>query len=538
MKFSLLFLAFFTSVISLTKAQTSPFEIAIEPISIPNLEGMQAYVFGQDDGKWVILGGRVDGLHRRQPFASFDIAGQNTLITVVDPASKQKWTTSISALQVSIQEQLLSTNMEFHQEGKYLYLLGGYGYSAATGDHITHPYLTAIDVPKLIEAVIKGTTITPYFRQIKDSMMAVTGGYLNKIFDIYYLTGGQKFTGRYNPMGPDHGPGFKQEYTNSIRRFSIDDDGVRLSIKHLKTTVDSVNLHRRDYNVVPQIMPSGEEGLTAFSGVFQRNADLPYLNCVNIDSTSHQVNPTFSQYYNHYHCAHMAVYSEKNREMHNVFFGGIAQYYDSAGVLIQDNDVPFVKTIARVSRDSNGNMAEYKLPVEMPSYLGAGSEFISLEDLSYYDNGVLKLDELKSDSTLVGYIFGGIQSSARNIFFTNTGTQSSASNRLFKVYVINKKTGGIDHLNSESINSLKMQVFPNPNEGDFKVKFNLQKRSKVELNIFDAKGQLIDQIVLENLKIGENIFSKHIVQFQEGGVYYISLETSFEKSLQMVVIHQ
>ena len=46
------------------------------------------------------------------------------------------------------------------------------------------------------------------------------------------------------------------------------------------------------------------------------------------------------------------------------FFGGIAQYYDSLGILVQDNNVPFVKTIARVTRDASGTMAEYKLPIE------------------------------------------------------------------------------------------------------------------------------------------------------------------------------
>lgn len=65
-------------------------------------------------------------------------------------------------------------------------------------------------------------------------------------------------------MGPNHGPGFVQEYTNSVRRFKIIDDGVNLSVVHLPSFVDSDQLHRRDYNVVPQIMPNGEEGLTVF----------------------------------------------------------------------------------------------------------------------------------------------------------------------------------------------------------------------------------------------------------------------------------
>ena len=238
-------------------------------------------------------------------------------------------------------------------------------------------------------------------------MFAVTGGVLNKINTTYYLTGGQKFMGRYNPTGPNHGPGFVQLYTNAIRKFKINDNGVSLSVTHLPSTVDAVNLHRRDYNVVPQILPTGEEGITAFSGVFQVGADLPYLNCVNIDSMGYNVNNAFAQYYNHYHCARIPLYSATQNQMHTVFFGGIAQYYDSLGTLVQDNNVPFVKTIARVSRNANGIMSEYKLPIEMPALLGAGSEFIPVEGLSHYANDVLKLDDFTADTTLLGYVFGG-----------------------------------------------------------------------------------------------------------------------------------
>jgi hypothetical protein len=333
-------------------------------------------------------------------------------------------------------------------------LLGGYGYSNTSADHITYPNLSAIKVPDVINAVINGSSFTSYFRQITDTMFAVTGGYLNKINNTFYLTGGQKFIGRYNPMGPTHGPGFIQEYTNASRKFTISYNGVTLSVTHLPAIVDATNLHRRDYNVVPQIMPTGQEGLTAFSGVFQTGADLPFLNCVNIDSTGHSINNAFSQYYNHYHCADIPLYSASNNEMHTIFFGGIAQYYDSLGVLVQDDNVPFVKTIARVTRYANGSMAEYKLPIEMPALLGAGSEFIPKTDIPRFNNEVLKLDDFTTDSTFVGYIYGGISSTAANIFFTNTGTQSSASSQIFKVYVIKNSTTDIHDLNKQSIGTL------------------------------------------------------------------------------------
>jgi len=521
---------------SKSNAQTAPFQIAIEPMNISGLGGLQSFAWGQHDGKWLIIGGRLDGLHQRQPFAAFDVAGHNNQLIVIDPEAQQKWSAPLSSLPTGLQEQLSSTNMEFHQEGDYLYMTGGYGYSNTSADHITYPNLSAVNVANVINAIINGTSFASNFRQITDTMFAVTGGYLNKIYNTYHLTGGQKFIGRYNPMGPTHGPGFIQEYTNSSRRFTISDNGVMLTITHLPAIVDTANLHRRDYNVVPQIMPTGQEGLTTFSGVFQEGIDLPFLNSINIDSAGHSVNNIFSQYYNHYHCAHIPIYEASINAMHTVFFGGIAQYYDSSGILVQDNNVPFVRTIARVTRDASGLMAEYKLPIEMPSLLGAGSEFIPVENLPQFNNAVLKLDDFTADTTLVGYIYGGISSTAANIFFTNTGTESNASSQIFKVFVIKSSTIGIHELNTQSNGTLQMQVYPNPNNGNFIVKFNLRDAGEVKVIISDASGKIIENTILKKLQTGENSYSRKIKNLINGGIYYITLETTYEKATQKIIV--
>lgn len=519
-------------------AQTAPFQIAIEPFTINGLGGIQSFAWGQHNGKWLILGGRLDGLHRRQPFAAFDVAGNNNQVIVVDPVSLQLWTATLSTLPVDLQEQLQSTNMEFYQEGNYLYLAGGYGYSNSAADHITYPYLSAVHVPDVIDAVVNGLPLTTGFRQLYDTMFAVTGGYMNKINSMFYLTGGQRFIGRYNPMGPTHGPGFIQRYTNAIRRFTLTDNGSSLIVNHLPEINDSINLHRRDYNVVPQILPGGDEGLTAFSGVFREGLDLPFLNCVNIDSVGYSVNNSFSQYYNHYHCAHLPLYSSFTNEMHTVFFGGIAQYYDSIGILVQDDNVPFVKTIARVTREANGVMSEYKLPVEMPTLLGAGSEFIPNENLSRYSNGVIKLDSLAPDTTFVGYIYGGISSTAANIFFTNTGIESSASNQLFRVYVIKNPGVGIHSLNSQSTGTLQMQVYPNPNSGSFVVNYTLRYPGRVTLTVSKPNGELLEKSVIENSNVGANTLTKSIRDISKSGVYILTLETESEKAIQKLILNR
>ena len=514
-------------------SQTTPFNIYIEPMNISGLGGLQAYAFGQHNGKWLVVGGRLDGLHRRQPFAAFDVAGNNNQLIVIDPVSQQKWTAPITSLAVSLQEQLSSTNMEFHQEGNYLYIIGGYGYNTASAARKTFDNLTAIDIPSVINAVIGGTSFTSYFRQISDTQFAVTGGHLKKINNTFYLVGGNKFDGNYNPMG---GPTYTQVYTDAIRKFNLTDNGTTITINHLPTITDAANLHRRDYNAVPQILPNGAEGITAFSGVFQPTVDLPFLNCVNIDSTSYAVNNTFQQYYNHYHCATLPLYSVANNEMHNVFFGGIAQYYDSLGLLVQDNNVPFVNTIARVTRDGAGAMAEYKLPVEMPSLLGAGAEFIPITSVPHFNNDVFKLDDFTADSTLVGYIYGGISSTAANIFFTNTGTQSSASSQIFKVYVIKNSSVGIHELNEQSIGTLKMKVFPNPNDGDLVVKFYLNKVADTKISLYSNDGKKMEERILTNLIIGENTFQCKIKNLDLGGIYILTIETPYEKATQKIII--
>ncbi|WP_397298859.1 T9SS type A sorting domain-containing protein [Nonlabens ulvanivorans] len=519
-----------------TQAQVAPFEITLEPITIPQLGGLQSYAFGQANGKWLILGGRLDGLHRRQPWASFDVAGHNNELIVVDPVSLQKWSAPLTSLPSSIQEQLSATNMEFYQENDYLYCLGGYGYSPTANDHTTFDKLTAIKVPDVINAIINNTSFTSYFRQITDTQFQVTGGRLKKINNTFYLLGGQKFIGRYNPMGPNNGPGFIQEYTNAIRKFNLTDDGTTITITHFAPYIDSANLHRRDYNAESQILPNGSEGITMFSGVFQPTANLPFLNSVTVDANNYTVNNTFQQYYNHYHCPVLPIYSATDNEMHTVFFGGIAQFYDNAGTLVQDDNVPFVNTIARVTRDQTGNMAEYKLPIVMPSLLGAGAEFIP--DLSFprFNNEVLKLDQLTTTSTLVGYIYGGISSTQPNIFFINDGTQSSANHQIFKVKIKKSSPLSIDDLNESSINHLNLRIYPNPNNGQLKIAFNLKILDDVTLTIHDLNGSVVDTATLTNLMIGENIFEKEVPQLNTESVYLISLETKNQKSTHKLVI--
>jgi hypothetical protein len=197
-----------------------------------------------------------------------------------------------------------------------------------------------------------------------------------------------------------------------------------------------------------------------------------------------------------------------------------------------------VNTIARVTRDANGVMAEYKLPIVMPTLLGAGAEFIPVSDFPSFNNGVLKLDGVTTDSTLVGYIFGGISSSAPNIFFTNDGTQSEANNQIFKVYIRKPLATSMDELNGASISKLDLKIYPNPNDGILNISFILPASDDVTISIRDAKGVLIEETLLKNLSRGENVYTKNIDNLTNGSVYLITLETSGERITQKLIVEQ
>lgn len=500
-------------------AQPAPLSLSLEPLTLEGMPALQSFAWGQHEGNWLIVAGRTDGLHRRQPPVTFDSAGQHRNLVLVNPITGEVRSAPLTSLNPSLQEQLSATNLEFHQRGKYLYLLGGYGYSADKGDHTTFGSLIAIDVPEVLHALQEGRDFAPYFRQYSDSLFAVTGGQLECIGETFYLVGGQDFEGRYNPMGPTHGPGFSQTYNHRVRKFTLDDDGAHLSIRHFPSTEDTLQLHRRDYNMVPRILPDGQEGLTVFSGVFQYGANIPWYNCVDISPEGHRVITGFQQYYNHYHCPRIAAFSERTQEMHTFFFGGIAAYYDSVGVMTFNRDAPFVKTIARVTRTADGQMREYKLPIGMPAYLGASAEFIPNLALPHYPNGVLKLDACTGEKVLLGYIVGGIESKDDNVFWVNEGEHSAASSKIWKVYWQRNVEATSDRLNVLSVNPLELQVLPNAYKGTLALDFVAVQGDAVSVSLYKGKRKLLMEAQLTGLKAGPQHWEGECAAFKKGGVF-------------------
>lgn len=517
-KVFLLFLSFWM-IHALPAQDIGDYQLVVEDVSFDGLPGVQSFAAGEYDNKWLVIGGRTDGLHRRQPWASFWEQDNNKNIFVIDPVQRQVWSADLSTLPVSIYEQLQSTNMSFEQKGETLYIIGGYGYAASADRHLTHPFLTAVDVPNTIAAVINGEPLAPHFRQIQDERLQVTGGYLGILEDHFYLVGGQKFMGLYNPMGPNHGPGFVQEYTNQIRKFRVADDGQDLSVEDYSAITDSLELHRRDYNLAAQVFPDRSLGFTAFSGVFQYEVNLPWLNTVDVLEEGYVARHDFNQYLNQYHTAHLSAYDWDNNLMYTVFFGGISRFRpDASGNLIDDQQVPFVRTISLVERNAAGQMAERKIG-EMPALLGSGAEFLPNPTLEQYDNGVINLNDLDGEDMLLGYIFGGIESTQSNIFFLNTGEQSTASNRLFAVRLIRTTTATAERLALVH----KFNVFPNPNREDrFTISFSLAQKANITLDLLNNFGSIVhSEMIREPFEPGEHEWTIRLSY--PPGLYYLRL---------------
>lgn len=207
---------------------------------------------------------------------------------------------------------------------------------------------------------------------------------------------------------------------------------------------------------------------------------------------------------NQYHTAHLPIFEAGANAMHTVFFGGIARYFvDPAnGLLVQDDEVPFVRTISRSTRFADGSMEELKIG-EMPDLLGASGEFLPLPGAPFFEDQILNLDAMPGDSMLVGYILGGIRSTAPNIFFVNDGTQSAASNVLYKVW-LDRKQAVPTVLPEKTPTALNLQAIPNPTTGDVTLSFDLDKKRDVMLQIVSASGRVVLETPRLELPAGEH----------------------------------
>ena len=490
-----------------------PFSVSLVTSAITAVPVIHSSAFAEWNGKWIFIGGRRDGLHNFQGGMGFLKYMRNDSAFVVDPATDTRWVSALTTLPAYVRESISSSNAEFYQSDSMLYIVGGYGRCDSLLTNITFPTLTAINLPAFVNLVMNGDSVNAAIRQIQDSNIIVTGGHLEKIDSTYYLIFGHRFDGMYSKITGS--TLFIQHYSNAIRKFNIVDDGTSLAIANFTMVTDSDNFHRRDLNVAEQIFPNGDYGYTAFGGVFQPTATLPFLTPIDITSAGTQLNPTFNQNLNQYETAAMPVYDSLNNFMHTIFFGGMSLYtFDSINnVLVQDTLVPFVNTISKVSRDGAGNLSEFKLPAEMPSLIGTNARFIPDSSVMIRHNNIVDLNSL-SGNTRVGWIINGIQSDLPNIADLDPDGMSRPNATVYEVWIDVTPDEVKDSPLSNSI--LGLNVYPNPAAHTAYIDFVMNETGRASVAIYDAAGNRMKNFTLSAKKSGQVHIPVSTSSFGEG----------------------
>lgn len=518
----LIFCLFFDPAVLTAQESSFPYSVRLEQVTVPGLPGFHSFAYGQHNGKWLIVGGRTDGIHARQPFASFPPNHNNDYIFVIDPSTGEFFAERLDPLSSELREHLQSTNMNFQQVADTLYIMGGYAFSETAGNHITFPKLTTIVVSETMNDVISGSLNEASFGHLYDELFAVTGGQLGKLDDKLILIGGHRFDGRYNPRNM---PTFSQEYTHAIQSFRIDHALSGPQISFYSSVVDTDHLRRRDYNLMPYIFQDGEPGYMISTGVFQREADLPFLYNVEIGKEEfYRPIPDFEQLLSHYHSPKLSLYVEESDELHMLFFGGLAQFYFQGDQLIQDDQVPFVTTISRVTRYADGSFAEFALSEEMPNLKGTSAEFIPNPDLPKNETGVILMDENETGELLAGYIVGGIDTPIINPFATNQTERTSASYTVYEVWLDPSASDGRPVQQTPG-GAIIYPNYPNPFDDVTTIHFSIEDDSMVNLEVFTVDGKKVATLLSEEIKAGE-----HRLQFSAGelssGLYIVRLKAN------------
>ncbi len=417
--------------------------IVLQPYHIEMLPATQSGVLCTFQGKWLVIGGRNNGLHAFQGANIFAEFTQNPFIFVVDPQQKRTWSASNKTLPESIREHISSSNMQWVVRDTILYIMGGYGYSQQKDDFYTWPSITAVRVDSLIDAVVNNRSVAGLFRQTKNELAAVCGGHASLEADgTVSLVFGHRFDGTYNKDTIGH---FVQKYTCSIRNFHIDPQS--LTISSLQESVDSTLHRRRDYNLVPHFDGS-DHFHVAYTGVFRRYVKRPLSSSVEIRNRQSTLIPGFEQQFAHYESAVVPVWDPSTQSQYDYFIGGMAEnYYNAQHQLVHDTLVPFVNTLSCVKRESNGMYTETVVDTTF-GFMGSNSYFIPNDDaLLPKSDGVVGLQPNTLND--VGYVYGGIISPQAHISETNPGL-SMASNALYKV-LIDTRTNAVATPQSEEL---------------------------------------------------------------------------------------
>ncbi len=437
MNFIPLFLLLFASV---APPAQLPFTVeACEDASsqFPGAPRVQSFAFGQWQGRWVFIGGRIAGYHSvgggAAEFLEKD-ANQNVWVVDTNVTPAKTYHAPLSQLPASlalVRDQWAAAALLYVQDGSKLYVAGGYGRDH-NGKWVTFPVISQVDLPSLIDNVMQGQLSPANIMFTSSSLVQSAGGELIKLAgNNFYLVMGHVFTGTYTAFegqGEKSRERVSQVYLNEIRRLKIECAKSGLSVRLMEAFKDDQEFHRRDLNATEFLSPQGP-GLAVYGGVFTPETQLSYSKPIYLmPGKAPIVDESFEQKMNAYNCPRLLLYSKASQTMHTTLFGGISRYSwnSSASEFVENAKVgnksasvyldgmqwsDQISTISKTMAAGEEKTIETVQPAPLPAFLGAEAVFIPLPSVARARAGsaILDLDALPSGKTLVGYIYGGIR---------------------------------------------------------------------------------------------------------------------------------
>ena len=450
-------------------ADTLPFSITLEEAPITGTpHPLQSSTIGVSGGKWLLFGGRTAGMHAFTQPHNFPADTFNHFAYVLDPVAGKfvGQPFDLRLLGNVLNDSLSATNTESVQIGDTLYVVGGYG--IFNNVFVTFSTVTTINVKQWIQLIVSGkataANVKRLIHQNQDERLRVTGGGLHYIVPatggkgVFYLVFGHILSGEYSidPSNFNANRGFHQEYTQQVRVFTLENDlTITNGSYHLAAPFSSdLPYNRRDLNVVPEIRPTGSQGINVYGGVFRAGRVEGNLTPITIDpATDPQGEPTatvvvhpYLQPLNHYECAILPLFDPRSKAMYVTFFGGISQYhYDRAvNTLIRDpvnlsmglDGLPFIPTVTTLVHSAGNKYQQYIQSYDMPGLEGTESRFNPAAATPVFSNGVINFGKIKKAMT-VGYIYGGILARAPYSVQAPPSPDgpSSPSGKLYRVIV-------------------------------------------------------------------------------------------------------
>ena len=445
---------------------------AMEDISneFPGTPKLHSFAWAQWDGNWIFIGGRTGGYHGvGQGDVDFPRARANQRIWVIQPPTSG--TAKVYSFAVadmprslaSVEDQWVSSNLLHFQDKDTLYLAGGYGENS-TGELVTYPVISSVNLPALVDGVIRGKdTFSKTIAWAESPLVQSTGGGLLKLDDgLFYLVGGHIFMGSYRSFeGADEKstPKASQKYLGEIRKLRLAKVGQgRLDVRLVESFSDP-EFARRDLNVGLTIQNDGRSlGASAYGGVFtqdQLNFTHPIFFSAGLVP---KVDKNFEQKMSAYSCATMQLYDPDSFGMYTTFFGGISRWRwsDSGGQFVAApvtgdktrrtgylDGMPWINEITTLVQNGSTTF-EFVQKNRLPGYLGTNAAFLAADGLKQVreDADIFDLRQFRGKRVLAGYLFGGIRAFPKQFPYTDdapdytSGTvPAKASDLILKIYV-------------------------------------------------------------------------------------------------------